>query len=119
MTGAAWGWSILRRAIRPRDGPGIEPRDRSPSARRLGTALLLGVAVSLAVTIVSQIGALSGWETRMVDAFIFLRERAPVPEIVLVVVDDADFHELGERQPLSRRYLADLGDILLEGHARV
>jgi adenylate cyclase len=82
-------------------------------------ALLLGVAASVAVTVLSRIGALSGWETRAVDAFLFFRNRVPAPEIVLVVIDEEAFRELGERQPVSRRYLAELGEFLLQSGARV
>ncbi len=91
----------------------------SPGVRRVVNALLLGVAVSVGVTALSRVGALSGWETRAVDAFLFLRDRVPAPEIVLVLIDEDAFAALGERQPLSRRYLADLGDFLLGSGARV
>jgi adenylate cyclase len=73
----------------------------------------------VAVTVLSRIGVLSGWETRAVDAFVFFRDRVSVPEVVLVVIDEEAFQELGERQPLSRRYLADLGEFLLQSGARV
>ena len=89
------------------------------STRRVVHALLLGVAVSVAVTALSRIGVFSGWETRAVDAFLFLRDRVPAPEIVLVLIDEESFAALGERQPLSRRYLADLGEFLLQSGARV
>ncbi|MBI3031471.1 MAG: CHASE2 domain-containing protein [Candidatus Rokubacteria bacterium] len=85
----------------------------------MAQALLLGVAVSVGVTALSRIGVLSGWETRAVDAFLFLRDRVPAPEIVLILIDEESFAALGERQPLSRRYLADLGDFLLQSGARV
>lgn len=90
-------------------------------AREAGVlpALMLGVAVSLAVTLLSQVGAFAGWQARAVDAFLFLRDREPPPEIALVVVDEDAFRELGERQPLSRRFLADLADFLLRNGARV
>lgn len=91
----------------------------SPGVRRVINALLLGVAVSVGVTAVSRVGALSGWETLAVDAFLVLRDRVPAPEIVLVVIDEDSFAALGERQPLSRRYLADLGEFLLRSGARV
>ncbi len=97
-------WSLLLRRARE---AGVLP------------ALLLGVAVSVAVTLLSQVGAFSGWQTRAVDAFQFLRDAEPAPEIALVVVDEDAFRELGERQPLSRRFLADLADLLLRNGARV
>jgi adenylate cyclase len=81
--------------------------------------LLLGIVVSIAVTLLSQIGALAGWQTRVVDAFLFLRERQPEPEIALVTIDEDAFRSLGERQPLPRRYLADLADFLFKSGARV
>jgi adenylate cyclase len=82
-------------------------------------AMLVGLLVSIAVTALSRTGVLAGWETRAVDAFLFLRDRVPAPEIVLVVIDDDAFQALGQRQPLSRRYVADLADFLLESGAKV
>jgi adenylate cyclase len=87
----------------------------APAAR----ALLLGLLVSVAVTGVSRMGALAGWETRTVDLFLFFRDRVPTPDIVLVLVDDESFARLGHRQPLPRRELARLGDFLLASGARV
>jgi len=81
--------------------------------------MLVGLLVSVAVTALSRTGVLAGWETRAVDAFLFLRDRVSAPEIVLVVVDDEAFRALGQRQPLSRRYVADLAHFLLESGARV
>ncbi len=91
----------------------------TPARRRVAQALLLGVAVSGGVTALSRVGVFSGWETRAVDAFLFLRERVPAPEIVLVLIDEESFAALGERQPLSRRYLTELGEFLLRSGARV
>src|SRR2546428_577989 len=89
-----------------------------PAKRRVVYALLLGLGVSVFVTVSSRLGSLGGWETRVVDTFLFFRQRVPSPDIVLVVVDEAAFQELGERQPLSRRYLADLADVLMRAGAR-
>jgi adenylate cyclase len=96
----------------------LRPR-LTPAARRVLRALALGIALSLAVTLLSRIGLFAGWETRAVDTFLFLRERQPESEIVLVAVDEDAFATLGERQPLPRRYLADLTDILIKSGARV
>ena len=95
------------------------PDWRKRGVRQMGRALLLGVAVSVAVTALSRIGALSGWETRAVDAFVFLRDRVSAPDIVLVLIDEESFAALGERQPISRRYLAELAEFLLRSGARV
>jgi adenylate cyclase len=82
-------------------------------------ALLLGVVVSLATIGLSSIGVFEGWQTRAVDAFQFLRDREPPAEIAVVHIDEDTFRELGERQPLPRRFLADLADFLLKSGARV
>jgi adenylate cyclase len=97
----------------------VRPKPVSRSTRRVAKALLLGIAVSLAVTGASQVGALAGWETRAVDMFLFFRDRVPAPEIVLVTIDDESFEALGARQPLPRDYLADIADFLLKSGARV
>ncbi|HEV3347588.1 MAG TPA: CHASE2 domain-containing protein, partial [Methylomirabilota bacterium] len=93
-------------------------RGSGPGARVL-RAMVVGLLVSVAVTGLSRTGVLAGWETRAVDAFLFLRDRVPAPEIVLVLIDDDAFLALGQRQPLSRRYVADLADFLLRSGARV
>jgi len=82
-------------------------------------ALAMGIAVSVVVTVLSRLGGLAGWETRAVDLFLFFRERVASPDIVLVLIDEAAFEELGERQPLSRRYLAELAEFLLQNGAPV
>ncbi|MEX2221119.1 MAG: CHASE2 domain-containing protein, partial [Candidatus Rokuibacteriota bacterium] len=86
---------------------------------RVLRAMLVGLLVSVAVTALSRTGVLAGWETRAVDAFLFLRDRVAAPEIALVVIDDDAFQALGQRQPLSRRYVADLAEFLLQSGARV
>ena len=86
---------------------------------RVGRALLLGLAVSLGVSALSRVGALAGWETRAVDTFLALRDRGSAPDLVIIPIDEAAFRELGERQPLSRRYLADLTGLLVSSGARV
>jgi adenylate cyclase len=93
-------------------------RGSGPRARVI-RATLVGLLISLAVTGLSRTGLFAGWETRAVDAFLFLRDRVPTPEIVLVLIDDDAFQALGQRQPLSRRYLADLADVLLKSGAKV
>jgi len=107
-------WASERRSLKLR-----APRSLARPARRILTALLVGVGVSVVVTAAAHVGALSGWETRAVDLFLFFRERVAVPEIALVVIDDDSFEALGARQPLPRNYLADLADFLLASGARV
>lgn len=106
--------------LRPDWRPALSLRLRLTSApSRVLKALALGVVVSVGVTLLSQIGVLAGWETRAVDIFLFLREPLPEPEIALVTIDEDAFESLGERQPLSRRYLAELADFLFKSGARV
>ena len=90
-----------------------------PATGRVARALALGIALSLAVTLLSRVGVFAGWETRAVDTFLFLRERQPETDIVLVAIDEDAFAALGERQPLPRRYLADLAEFLIRSGARV
>lgn len=90
-----------------------------PAARNVLRALLVGIAVSVAVTGLSRVGVLAGWETRAVDTFLFLRDPVRAPGIVVVALDEDAFRSVGERQPISRRYLADLCDMLLRSGARV
>ncbi|MBI2553325.1 MAG: adenylate/guanylate cyclase domain-containing protein [Candidatus Rokubacteria bacterium] len=102
--------------------PERKPRERAfilpLLKRRIVYALLLGLGVSVFVTVSSRLGSLEGWETRVIDTFLFFRQRVPSPDIVLVVMNEAAFQELGERQPLSRRYVADLAEFLIRAGAR-
>ena len=102
-----------------RRAPMKRPDWLTPERFRVMRTLLVGLAVSASVTALSSVGVLAGWETRAVDAFLFFRDRVRSPEIVLVIIDDRSFRELGEVQPLPRRYLADLGDLLIRSGARV
>jgi len=107
-------WASERRSLGLR-----APRSLARPSRRIGKALLVGIGVSVVVTAATQVGVLSGWETRAVDLFLFFRERVAVPEVAMVVIDDESFEALGARQPLPRNYLADLADFLLRSGARV
>ena len=91
----------------------------SARGRRVARALLLGIGLSVAVTVVSRVGALSGWEARALDLFLFFRDRVPAPEIALVTIDEQGFRAMGARQPLPRQRLAELVDFLLRSGARV
>src|SRR6266852_9484454 len=80
-------------------------------------ALLLGFAVSVAITLLSRSGYYAGWERWAVDQFLSFRDRVPSPAVVVVAIDDEAFQALGERQPLDRRFLAELTDFLLRSGA--
>jgi adenylate cyclase len=98
----------------------------SARAGRVIRALLLGVVVSVVVTFAPRAPGFDlfhGWQKRAADgilyAFFRWRERVPTPEIMLVEITEEDLRALGERQPISRRYLADLADFLLRSGAQV
>jgi adenylate cyclase len=80
-------------------------------------ALLLGLAVSVAITVLSHVGYYGGWERWAIDTFLFFRERVPSPAVVIVAIDEDTFQALGERQPLDRGFLAVLTDFLLQSGA--
>ena len=86
---------------------------RSPALK----ALALGIAVSLAVALLSRLGVFAGWESRAVDFFLFWRDEVAAPQVVLVEIDEDAFTFLCERQPIPRRYLVDLGRVLLASGA--
>ncbi len=52
---------------------------------RVLRAMLVGLLVSVSVTALSRTGVLAGWETRAVDAFLFLRDRVAAPEITWAI----------------------------------
>jgi adenylate cyclase len=87
--------------------------------RPVARALLLGLAVSVGITLLSYLGFYGGWERSAIDAFLLVRERRPSPAVVVVALDDDAFQALDERQPLDRRFLAELTDFLLRSGARV
>ena len=99
--------------------PSTSPPRGRPALRRVARALAVGLALAVAVTAVSRSGVLAGWETRAVDTFLFFRERAPDTALVLVEIDEEAFTAMGERQPLSRRVLAELAEFLVASGARV
>src|SRR4030095_11331569 len=64
-------------------------------------------------------GVVAWWAPRAVEPFLFLRDPVRAPGVVVVALDEDAFRSVGERQPISRRYLADLCDVLLRSGARV
>jgi adenylate cyclase len=87
--------------------------------RRFYKSLLLGAGVSILLSIVGYLGHLEIFEGKALDFLMLVRGQQRSPEIVLVQIDDDAFEKLGERQPLPRRYLANLIDIVARGGARV
>ncbi len=87
--------------------------------RRLFKNLTLGASVSLLVFLGSILGYFEGFEALALDLLFRLRGQIKSPQIILVQIDDSAFHNLGERQPLSRAYLAGLIDVLAKSGARV
>ncbi|OGQ80711.1 MAG: hypothetical protein A3F90_14245 [Deltaproteobacteria bacterium RIFCSPLOWO2_12_FULL_60_19] len=87
--------------------------------RRFYKSLVLGFSVCLVTSLISYMGYLEAFEAKALDALLWLRGRVRSPEIVLVQIDDQAFHNLGEKQPLPRAYIAGLIDTLHKGGAKV
>ena len=87
--------------------------------RRFFKSLVLGVGVSILVSIASYLGYLDSIEAKALDLLLRLRGQQRSPEIVLIKIDDQAFAKLGEKQPLPRDYIASLVDIAARGGAKV
>ncbi|MSP41583.1 MAG: CHASE2 domain-containing protein [Deltaproteobacteria bacterium] len=86
--------------------------------RRFYKSLLIGVVVSLLLTIASYMGYLDVIEAKALDFLMLLRGQQRSAEIVLVQIDDDAFEKLGERQPLPRSYIASLIELAGRGGAK-
>jgi adenylate cyclase len=87
--------------------------------RRFYKTLLLALSVSLLTFLASTMGYLEGLEAKALDFLFWLRGQQKTPEIVIVQIDDQAFHNLGEKQPLPRAYLAGLVELVGRAGARV
>jgi len=87
--------------------------------RRFYKSLLLGFAVSLLISLGSYLGYLDVIEAKALDLLMRLRGQQRSAEIVLVKIDDQAFEKLGEKQPLSRSYIAGLIEVVARGGAKV
>ncbi len=87
--------------------------------RRFYKSLILALSVSLLTSLASTMGYLEGLEAKALDFLFWLRGQQKSPEIVIVQIDDQAFHNLGEKQPLPRAYLAGLVELVARGGARV
>ena len=86
--------------------------------RRFYKSLLLGIGVSVLLSLASYLGYLEIVEAKALDFLMLLRGQQRSTEIVLVQIDDDAFEKLGERQPLPRSYIASLIDIVARGGAK-
>ena len=87
--------------------------------RRFYKSLVLGVSVSVLVSLASYVGYLEVIEAKALDLLFWMRGQVKSPEIVLVQIDDQAFRNLGEKQPLSRSYLASLIELMARSGAKV
>src|SRR5262245_46477770 len=87
--------------------------------RRFYKSLLLGVGVSLLLSIGSYLGYLDMIEAKALDFLMLVRGQQRSPEIVLVQIDDQAFETLGEKQPLPRSYISRLIEVVARGGAKV
>ena len=76
--------------------------------RRLLELWTVGVAASVLVSAASAAGYLEGTQARALDLVMRLSGDRLVSDVVIVAIDEAAFTALGQRQPLSRAYLAKL-----------
>lgn len=67
-----------------------------------------GIAVSVLVTLVSTAGVLEPIQAKSLDLLMQLRGAEYPADVVILAIDDRAFLALGERQPLSRAYIARL-----------
>jgi adenylate cyclase len=74
--------------------------------RRFLLGLTLGFLTSVGVAAATSLGYFSGYQGKALDLYFWAQGRMRGPEIVLVVIDDAAFQRLNERQPIPRDYLA-------------
>jgi len=81
--------------------------------------LALGIVASLLVFFGSVVGYFERMEAGGLDFLFWLRGEIQSSQIVLVQIDDAAFRNLGEKQPLSRSYLAGLIEVLAQSGAAV
>ncbi len=85
--------------------------------RRFYKSLLLGIGVSVLLSLASYLGYFEFVEAKALDFLMMLRGQQRSAEVVLVKIDDDAFEKLGERQPLPRSYIASLIDIVARGGA--
>jgi CHASE2 domain-containing sensor protein len=76
--------------------------------RDLAWTWVVGLAVSVAVTLASFWGYVVPGETQILDLLQRLQRDRDAPEVVIVAVDEASFQAVGARQPVSRRHLASV-----------
>ncbi|MBI3825972.1 MAG: adenylate/guanylate cyclase domain-containing protein [Candidatus Rokubacteria bacterium] len=74
--------------------------------RRLLQVWAVGFAASVVVTTLSAGGYLESTQARGLDLLLRLRGASLRSDVVIVAIDDRDFEALGQRQPISRDYLA-------------
>ena len=90
-----------------------------PRHRRFLLGLVLGFLASAMVATVTSLGYFSGYQGKALDLYFWIQGRARAPEIALVVIYDAAFERLNERQLISREYLGGLIRGLRKSGARL
>ena len=91
---------------------------REMRRRKAVRVLLVGFIVSLLVTLASSLGYLDFIQKRALDLMVWWKTDQK-PSQVIVTIDDEAFRFLGEKQPLSRRYIALLVDLIQRSGAKV
>ena len=79
----------------------------------------VGMGVSLLVTAASSLGWLEPIQARMLDLIQKFQGQKFTSDIVVIAIDQDAFEALGQRTPISRKYMAQLVDGLRRSGAAV
>jgi len=92
---------------------------RAARKKKLLRFALVSVVTSLMVTASSYMGYFEPVQRKALDLMVWWKEKERPSQIVIVVIDDEAFQYLGEKQPLPRKELASLIDLLKRCDAKV
>jgi CHASE2 domain-containing sensor protein len=83
------------------------------STKSFVRGILLGIGISLLISVLSYLGVLSSWENQAFDFMMWWQKERRSTEIFLIEIDSQDYKDLfGSVSPLSRRTLSRLLDRL-------
>ncbi|MEW6410225.1 MAG: CHASE2 domain-containing protein, partial [Nitrospirota bacterium] len=87
--------------------------------RKVLRVFAIGILTSIIVTLASYLGYLDFIQRRALDLMVWWKEEEKPSQMVIVTIDEEAFQYLGERQPLPRKYLASLINLINKCGARV
>ena len=92
---------------------------RAVTKKSLSRFALVSIVTSLLVTVSSYMGYFEPAQRKALDLMVWWKEKERPVRIVIVAIDDEAFQYLGEKQPLPRKELASLIDLLKRCDAEV